>query len=140
MTDAKQEKFILYLDGSPAASFDSLGDAEDAVLRIFNKIKEKGYKAEIRREFCDQETVKKIQESLISYVVDLINEVATVPSVGTVAGSTNPTANVANTSPASSPTISSAPKTQQEIDAMAQILKNAGLNQAQLNQIIAKAR
>lgn len=137
MMQPGQEKYILYLNGKPTASFESMQEAEDAVSKIFPRLK--GYSAEIRREFCDQETVKKIQESLLSYVVELINEVATTPSVGTVAGSA-PAANVANAAATSSGTISSKPKTQQDIDSMSQMLKNAGFNPAQLNQIIAKAR
>lgn len=141
MDQRLSNKFILYLNGMAGASFDSMEDAEDAVAKIFPKLKGKGYSIEIKRERCDDETVKKIQESLKSYLSDILDEVATVPSVGTTR--TTPggtTANVANATPATSATVTSAPKTQQEIDAMAQILKNAGLNQSQLNQIIAKAR
>ena len=131
-------KFILYLNGIAGASFDSMAEAEDTVAKIFPKLKNKGYSIEIKREYCDDEIVKKIQESLKSYLSEILDEVATVPSVGTTPGST--VANVANTAPTSLATVTSAPKTQQQIDSIAQILKNAGLNQSQLNQIIAKAR
>lgn len=131
-------KFILYLNGMAGAVFESMSAAEDVVAKIFPKLKNKDFSIEIKREYCDDEIVKKIQESLKSYLSEILDEVATVPSVGTTPGST--VANVANIAPTSSATVTSAPKTQQEIDSMAQILKNAGLNQSQLNQIIAKAR
>jgi hypothetical protein len=67
-----------------------------------------------------------------------LNEVGTV---GTVATTGAPTAgNVANTAPATTNTVTNKPVTQQGVDALGQMLKSAGLNPSQLNQVMSKAK
>lgn len=133
-----RDQFVLYLNNKPAAKFDSMAEAEYSAAMMGKR--SPGTSIEIRKESCDEELIKKIQESLFNYLNNLINEVGTVPSIGSTAA---PAAgNVANVTPQGG-TITSkpaAPATPDTIDAMAQMLKNAGLNPAQLNQIITKAR
>jgi hypothetical protein len=66
-----------------------------------------------------------------------LNEVGTV---GTVATTGAPTGNVANTAPAATSTVTNKPMSQQGVDALGQMLKSAGLNPSQLNQVISKAK
>jgi hypothetical protein len=47
---------------------------------------------------------------------------------------------VANTAPASNSTVTNKPVTQQGVDALGQMLKSAGLNPSQLNQVLSKAK
>jgi hypothetical protein len=66
-----------------------------------------------------------------------LNEVGTVGTVGTTGA---PTGNVANTAPAATSTVTNKPMSQQGVDALGQMLKSAGLNPSQLNQVISKAK
>lgn len=66
-----------------------------------------------------------------------LNEVGTVGTVGTTGA---PTGNVANTAPAATGTVTNKPMSQQGVDALGQMLKSAGLNPSQLNQVISKAK
>ena len=68
-----------------------------------------------------------------------LNEVGTVGTVGTT-GAPATAGNVANTAPAATGTVTNKPVTQQGVDAMAQMLKSAGLNPSQLNQVMSKAK
>ena len=67
-----------------------------------------------------------------------LNEVGTIGTVGTTGAPT--TGNVANTAPASAGTVTNKPVTQQGVDALGQMLKSAGLNPSQLNQVMSKAK
>jgi len=68
-----------------------------------------------------------------------LNEVGTVGTVATTGTPT--TGNVANAAPTSAGSVSSVkPITPQEIDSFGAMLKNAGLNPSQLNQVITKAK
>ena len=70
-----------------------------------------------------------------------LNEVGVVGTVGTTgAATTANTGNVANTAPASAGTVTNKPMSQQGVDALGQMLKSAGLNPSQLNQVISKAK
>jgi hypothetical protein len=66
-----------------------------------------------------------------------LNEITTVGTTGT-GGAT--AGNVANTAPASNSTVTNKPVTQQGVDALGQMLKSAGLNPSQLNQVLSKAK
>jgi hypothetical protein len=66
-----------------------------------------------------------------------LNEITTVGTTGT-GGVTD--GNVANTAPASNSTVTNKPVTQQGVDALGQMLKSAGLNPSQLNQVLSKAK
>lgn len=66
-----------------------------------------------------------------------LNEVGTVGTVGTTGA---PTGNVANTAPTATGTVTNKPMSQQGVDALGQMLKSAGLNPSQLNQVISKAK
>ena len=65
-----------------------------------------------------------------------LNEITTIGTTGT----SNTTSNVANTTPTSAGTVTNKPMSQQGIDALGQMLKSAGLNPAQLNQVMSKAK
>jgi len=74
---------------------------------------------------------------------ELINEITAYGTSGTVGTGTPavPAAGAANVAAPKGNTVTSTkPKTPQEIDAVAQVVKSAGLNPAQLNQVIAKAK
>ena len=81
---------------------------------------------------------------LLEYFKQKHNEELTeVGIIGTVAttGSGPATGNVANATPGSAGTVSSAkPITPQGIESIGAMLKNAGLNPAQLGQVMAKAK
>jgi len=68
-----------------------------------------------------------------------LNEVGTVGTVGTT-GVPTTAGNVANTAPAAASTVTNKPVTQQGVDALGQMLKSAGLNPSQLNQVMSKAK
>ena len=70
-----------------------------------------------------------------------LNEITTVGTTGTT-GTAAPatTGNVANTAPASVGTVTNKPVTPQGVDALGQMLKSAGLNPSQLNQVMSKAK
>jgi hypothetical protein len=70
-----------------------------------------------------------------------LNEITTVGTTGTVGTAGTPaTGNVANTAPATTSTVTNKPMSQQGVDALGQMLKSAGLNPSQLNQVISKAK
>jgi hypothetical protein len=69
-----------------------------------------------------------------------LNEITTVGTTGTVGTGGATAGNVANTAPASAGTVTNKPVTQQGVDALGQMLKSAGLNPAQLNQVMSKAK
>jgi hypothetical protein len=68
-----------------------------------------------------------------------LNEITTIGTTGTV-GTSATAGNVANTTPASADTVTNKPMSQQGVDALGQMLKSAGLNPSQLNQVISKAK
>lgn len=93
----------------------------------------------------------------LSEVINPIKPIGTVqpvtakPATGTSAGTT--AANVANVSPAGSTTTTSQPApnssggapenkplSSQSIDALAQVIKSAGLNPTQISQLLSKAK
>lgn len=69
---------------------------------------------------------------------DTVNEITTVGTTGTTG--TGTAGNVANTAPAAPGTVTNKPMSPQGIDALGQMLKSAGLNPSQLNQVISKAK
>jgi hypothetical protein len=69
-----------------------------------------------------------------------LNEITTVGTTGTVGTGGATAGNVANTAPASAGTVTNKPVTQQGVDALGQMLKSAGLNPSQLNQVMSKAK
>ena len=76
---------------------------------------------------------------------ELINEITGIatgmPATGNVANTAPQGTGITSTGPKPLTTpVPPKPKTPQEIDAMAQIVKNAGLNPTQLNQVILKAK
>jgi hypothetical protein len=68
-----------------------------------------------------------------------LNEITTIGTTGTT-GTSNTTSNVANTTPTSAGTVTNKPISQPGIDALGQMLKSAGLNPSQLNQVMSKAK
>lgn len=69
-----------------------------------------------------------------------LNEITTVGTTGTSGTGGATDGNVANTAPASNSTVTNKPVTQQGVDALGQMLKSAGLNPSQLNQVLSKAK
>lgn len=85
---------------------------------------------------------------LVEYFNHSVNEIATIPTIGSVApagnvaatGTTVPGAPAKPAVPGAPATQVKTPVTSQGVDALAQIVKNAGLNPGQLSQLTTKAK